>query len=1131
VKCTPEMKKYFEELEKGCSEAYSVASAARSKLLDPSNQVEVKLAKTLSERVIGLISVVAPQLSESDAPKRIRELEEEYGILDWRVAFKIAEEVALERFCKFKDKKEAIETGIRVGFAYVTLGVVSAPIEGFTGLEIKKTLNGEEYFCLNYAGPIRNAGGTAAALSVIIGDYLRKKFGYAAYDPTDKEIQRCHAELSDYHEKVTNLQYFPSKEECEFMMKNLPVEISGDPSEKYEISNFNLKDLPRVNTNYLRSGYCLIHSSCLSLKAPKLWAALQKWGGDFGLGHWSFLEEFIKIQKKKKAKGKERGGELAPDYTFIKDLVAGRPVLSHALRSGGFRIRYGRARNSGYSAQAIHPATMRVLKGFVATGTQLKVERPGKAAAITVCDSIEGPVVKLRDGSVKILDSEEEATRLINEVDEILFLGDVLINYGDFYDRAHPLVPVGYCEEWWLLELERVGGYVEDPYKVSFEEAVRLSEEFKVPLHPRFTYHWQSLTVEELKRLKSYASSLKGGELPLSAEKRFLELIGCPHSVEEGKVLLEHPWRDALTLQLGISKRKENFGGEGSVKTSLELVNEWCPFTVRDKSGTFMGARMGRPEKAKMRKMKGSPHCLFPVGSQGGKYRSVLAALEKGFVRADFKTYYCERCRKETPLYRCPECGGSVKEAAACDKCGLVEDCPHHPSKFKTYELDMKKYFNHCLKLLNTNIYPDIIKGVRGTSSREHHAEHLVKGILRAKHRLNVNKDGTIRYDISETPLTHFKPKEVGVSVSKLRRLGYTKDVHGNPLRNEDQVLELKPQDIVIPCCPDSPDESCDEVLFKATKFIDELLETLYGEKPFYNLKRKEELAGVLVVGLAPHTSAGMLGRVIGFSKTQGFLAHPLFHAAMRRDCDGDESCVLLLMDAFLNFSRKYLPDSRGSTMDAPLVLTTLLNPAEVDDMAFKMDIEDRYPLELYQAAQESKMPWEVEVKQLKDVLGTEKQFQGLMYTHETSDLNKGVLCSAYKTLPSMKDKLRGQMDLALRIRAVDQRDVARLVIEKHFIRDAKGNLRKFSQQQFRCVDCNEKYRRPPLRGVCSCGGRLIFTVSEGFVKKYLEPSLQLAEMYGADPYLKQTLELLKASVEEVFGRDAEKQEALEKWF
>ena len=48
-----------------------------------------------------------------------------------------------------------------------------------------------------------------------------------------------------------------------------------------------------------------------------------------------------------------------------------------------------------------------------------------------------------------------------------------------------------------------------------------------------------------------------------------------------------------------------------------------------------------------------------------------------------------------------------------------------------------------------------------------------------------------------------------------------------------------------------------------------------------------------------------------------------------------------------------------------------------------------------------------------------------------------------------MEEKLFGQMEIAKKVRAVDMNDVAQLVIQKHFLRDIKGNLRKFSMQQF----------------------------------------------------------------------------------
>lgn len=1206
VECSKEMQKYFDEFESVCFKEFKIANEARKKGYDPAESCEIILAKNMAERVIGLISVVAPQLKDSDATQRITELEKKYGTLDWRVAFQIAEEIAREKFCKFKDKKEAIEIGIRTGFAYVTVGVVSSPIEGFTNIDIKERMDGQgEYFCVNFSGPIRNAGGTAAAVCVLIADYLRSKFGYAKYDATDQEIKRTFAEIEDYHTRFSPRQYFPTMEEIDFLMRNVPVQIGAEPSEKYEVSNY--KDLPRVPTNLIRSGFCLLYTDCIPLKSAKLWKQLKVWGKEFGMGDWSFLEEYLTIQKAAKAlkKNTEKIGKISPDYTYIKDLVAGRPVLGYPLRNGAFRLRYGRSRVSGYSAQSIHPATMHVLNGYVASATQLKVERPGKAAAITSCDTIDGPVVKLYNGNVVFLETEALAKQYKKEVKEIIYLGDILIAYGDFFNRNHPLASPGYCPEYWVLELENVARtkypleieditdkYITDSIyktinlqklsedvriskdklevifrkplrtKLSAEAAISISRKLNVPLHPYYTYFWKSITVYEFKMLINWLleakilhtdnSSEKKIEkiiLPKNEAKRTLELLAIPHLfVNNEFVVIEEEHALALLSTLNIHEvlLKEDIESINKIinetqpdegkedEILLKIINRICPFPIRDKAGIFIGSRMGRPEKAKMRKLAGQPHMLFPIGEEGGKMRSLQSAMEKGKITSSFPLFYCEKCDRKTPLSVCEICDKKTKKLIHCKECNN-EECvvaSHVKTPYATYQLDITEMFPHFLKKINTKIYPDMIKGIKGTANVNHVPEHPIKGILRAKHNISVFKDGTTRYDVSEVPLTHFKPKEIRVSIEKLKKLGYTKDTKGRTLERDDQVLELKPQDIIIPCCPDSPDEPADEVMFRTANFIDELLEKLYDQKPYYKLKTKEDIVGHFVIGLAPHTSAGILGRIIGFSKTQGYFAHPMFHAAMRRDADGDESCILLLLDGLLNFSREYLSNRRGATMDAPLVLTYILNPAEVDDMVFDIDIGWRYPLELYDAAREYKPAHTIKIKQLGKYIGTAQQYEGIGFTHDTDDINAGILCSEYKLLPSMEEKLFGQMDLAVKIRAVDSSDVAKLVIEKHFIRDIKGNLRKFSTQQFRCANCNQKYRRPPLAGKCTkCHNKLIFTISEGSIIKYLEPTISLGEKFKIPSYLKQTIELTKQRIESYFGKDIDSQSGLGRWF
>ena len=149
MQATNTIKNYFENMEGRINNCYKLAETARKKGFDPEEKVDIPLAKGIAQRVEGLISAVAPQILKSGIAQRIEKLEKEYGVLDWRVALKIAEEVAKQKFCKFKDTREAMEVGIRIGLAYITLGVIAAPLEGFIELKIKKTKTGKEYIsCL-----------------------------------------------------------------------------------------------------------------------------------------------------------------------------------------------------------------------------------------------------------------------------------------------------------------------------------------------------------------------------------------------------------------------------------------------------------------------------------------------------------------------------------------------------------------------------------------------------------------------------------------------------------------------------------------------------------------------------------------------------------------------------------------------------------------------------------------------------------------------------------------------------------------------------------------------------------------------------------------------------------------------
>ena len=102
------MELYFDNLNIELNKGMIAANKARSKGVDPVNHVDIVLADTMAERVVGLISVLKPELKETKIVERISELEKQYGSQDWRVALTIALEIAEGKFCQFKTKLEAL---------------------------------------------------------------------------------------------------------------------------------------------------------------------------------------------------------------------------------------------------------------------------------------------------------------------------------------------------------------------------------------------------------------------------------------------------------------------------------------------------------------------------------------------------------------------------------------------------------------------------------------------------------------------------------------------------------------------------------------------------------------------------------------------------------------------------------------------------------------------------------------------------------------------------------------------------------------------------------------------------------------------------------------------------------------
>ncbi|NJE08390.1 DNA-directed DNA polymerase II large subunit [Thermococcus sp. M39] len=1654
-----EMKAYFEWLQREIDKAYEIAKKARAQGKDPVRDVEIPQATDMAGRVE---SLVGPK----GVAERIRELAKEYG--KELVALKIVDEIIEGKFGKFDSKEKLAEQAVRTALAILTEGIVSAPIEGIAQVKIKKNPDGTEYLALYYAGPIRSSGGTAQALSVLVGDYVRKKLGLDRFKPTEKHIERMVEEVDLYHRAVTRLQYHPSADEVRLAMQNIPVEITGEATDDVEVSH---RDVPGVETNQLRGGAILVLAEGVLQKAKKLVKYIDK----MSIEGWDWLKEFVEAKEKgeekdeakeesEKSKAEEaeiktsvkikKGfyyelyekfrANIAPNNKYTKEIIGGRPLFAEPSENGGFRLRYGRSRVSGFATWSINPAVMILVDEFLAVGTQMKTERPGKGCIVTPATTAEGPIVKLKDGSVIRVDDYYLALQIRDQVEEILYLGDAIIAFGDFVENNQTLLPANYVEEWWIQEFVKA---VEDIYEVSLkpfaendeeaveeaadyldlkpeflaellrdpmrvrpkvEEAIHLSKVLGIPFHPYYTLYWNTLKPEEVAELQNllvnaeiewgkYLGTKYAKKIVISLEtlgrrgKRYLELLGLPHKVEDGSVIIEYPWSAALLTPLAnLEKRFE----PKEFYTSIDIINEISEVKLRDRGISWIGARMGRPEKAKERRMKPPVHVLFPIGLAGGNSRDIYKAAQEGKpAEVEIAQFKCTNCGHVDIFPTCPVCGAEAKLLYRCPKCSYQSTeetiCPKCGIEMRAYvkkTINPSQLVKQAMQNVRVNTL-DKLKGVMGMTSAHKVPEPLEKGILRAKNDVYVFKDGTIRFDATDAPITHFKPREIGVSVEKLRELGYTHDFEGKPLVSEDQIVELKVQDVIL-------SKEAGKYLVRVAKFIDDLLERFYGLPRFYNVEKMEDLIGHLVIGLAPHTSAGIIGRIIGFVDALVGYAHPYYHAAKRRNCfpgdtrilvqingmpqritlrelyelfeeesyenmayvrkkpkvdikvysfdeesgkvvltdiedviklpstdhlvrfelelgrsfettvdhpvlvyengrfikkrafevkegdlilvpkiefpeddidsidlleefskdefkelrerimvrgiaewlmkigaevnpdyirrnsiplavllevlrenglsikdvpncyigfkrdrvrvkrfvpiepllrligyyltegyaresdsvyqisfsngdeevredikralreafgdgfgiydrgekiavgsrviyllftrvlevgkgakdkripafvfklpkekvrhllqayfegdgsalktaarvvvysvnkplledietlllskfgirgyytmdknanrgnargrlyhiergneppvskvyalniageyydrffeeigfiserknsvyslhknrncikdkhstengwllkvrrieyikpkeefvfslnaktyhnviinenivthqcDGDEDAVMLLLDALLNFSRYYLPEKRGGKMDAPLVVTTRLDPREVDSEVHNMDIARYYPLEFYEATYELKSPKELigVVERVEDRLGKPEMYEGLKFTHDTDDIALGPKLSKYKQLGDMEEKVRQQLALAEKIRAVNEHHVAETIINSHLIPDLRGNLRSFTRQEFRCVKCNTKYRRPPLSGKCpKCGGKIVLTVSKGAIEKYLPTAKLLVANYDVLNYTRQRICLTEKDIKSLF--------------
>ncbi len=1099
---------YYSELSAKTYTIFENAAEAKSRLVDFSGIIEPKIAFDLADRVA--------KMHEIDIAEPLRKILKING--KELSALILSKDIALGEY-SLPDAtlEEKLDLAVRVGLAIVTEGVTIAPLQGISEVKIKKNKDGSDYLSVSIAGPMRSAGGTESAVTMLLADHVRKTAGLSKFqaDSFDDETGRFVEELRIYEREAGNFQFHILDEDIIRVISNLPVELDGVDTDPFEVVNH--KGMVRIKTDRVRGGALRVLNDGLIGRSKKLLKRIEL----YNLDGWEWLSDLkgaVQTDDKQENAAAKR----------MREVITGRSVLSMPNKLGGFRLRYGRACNTGFAAVGIHPVIAEILDHTVAVGTQVKMDIPGKGATVAFVDSIETPTVRLKNGDVVKIRDVKHGIEVKKDIEKILHLGDILISFGDFLENNAQLVPTGYVEEFWIEELKETLAKNEpnNEYlcqflnrKPTLDEALRISLEFQVPLHPQFLYYWDQISPLELS-LILHPKKVEENSIEYSLEvKKILEKLGVPHKQKDSIFLEENEAKIFYNL---LFKKLPIINDLSVPKT----ISKYSKIPIKNKFSTSIGVRIGRPEKAAARQMKPPTHVLFPVSDKGGPTRDLLKASRHANFFTNIFNRQCTNCNEPSIGINCSKCGNKTSIIFQCFNCREILDSPYCEKCKRKAPSHSYKSFPLKDKLLAAQEKMGLraqepFKGVKELISQDRIAEPLEKGLVRQNFGLTTFKDGTVRFDATNSPITQFKPSWIGTSIEKLKELGYTHDIDGNLITNSEQIIEIRMQDVIIPY-------ESGKYLVSTCKYIDTLLKKFYGTIPFYNVKNSEELIGHLIIGLAPHTSVGIVGRVIGFTETHVCFATPNWHSAKRRDADGDADSIMLLMDSLLNFSRQFLSDRIGGLMDAPLLIQPLVLPHESQPQAHNLEVTKLFPLDFFKSTlQQSKASAVNSVEIIESRLETERQFYGYYFTHTTSSLTTSKSRSAYSTLGSMLDKLDMQIRNADLIDAVNTSEIVSNVISTHLVPDIMGNLRAYARQSFRCTACGKSYRRPPLIQNCTCGHKLIQTITRGSVEKYLKLAKRLVAKYDVGEYQRGRIHALSDEIDLVFGKNSGDQSLL----
>ncbi|MFW9779132.1 MAG: hypothetical protein ACFFE8_09790 [Candidatus Heimdallarchaeota archaeon] len=1096
-----EFEQYSLGLRNNINAQLTIASKARARKYDPMDSVESRLTFSSKENILAILNI--PGL-DKHLPQYLFSHENAL-----QLAAEVAKQIVNERFVKLPPN-QLIRLAIHSALVILSRGLISIPQEIIPKIFISNRTN---HLTLFFSNTVRYVRGDIIGLVILTADYIRKLLHIERFRPSPALVSRYIEEMELFLTLIDRSQDL-RRDLVETLIQSIGVEITGEPSERIEVRRY--RNLPNIH-NQLRMGMCVTLEKIMDninvIAEQRTTAELLE---------WEWLKPHV-TEKREKLSFSSR------------DARGTRPLLSRSKTPGGFRLRYGIARNTGQGAVGIHPATMHFLE-LLSPGTNVIIDVMDRPITLFPVSSLLGPYIELRDGSTIRIESDTDFRDLKDKIKLIWEMGDLLLSPDDI-PATETIEQASWTEEWWSQEVyavmntqargseflaaklaipvEMLKRYLESPIlnPPPKEVAVGLSRLTNTPLHPYYSFNWNEIAIGNLEKLLLLINKSNSDLIPYDTDMiKILSKLGVPFTIEDDK--LRSPRFDLFVQALSGKKQEltQILLKSPEPPTIEEILSQLIGIQIKSLCHRRIGLKLLRVEKAELRHLNPPAHVLFPIGSYGGTQKDILKAANESTINVRLAERYCASCEISTFQVFCPQCDeqtdqhyvcrqGHISAERNCTTCGQYA----FPSHYKPIHLatQLESAFQ-----LTGEVKVDKIKGVASLNSRNHIPEHLAKGILRAKYDLLVYKDGTSRFEMTNAPLTHFTPKEINTSISDLKLLGYSHDVYGEDLTDEDQMVELFPFDVII-------NQSAGDFLIKQTKLVDDELSSLYSLPRYYRRKTLETLVGTIIVGLSPFSAIAVVGRVIGYIKhVNVLLAHPLWHNLKTRNCNGDVDSITLLLDVLLNFSTEFYPTQRGGSMDIPMIV-------HFPESWEGLSLASKYtsvPLNLpyYRSLNENPLR--------EDLMTYEQSYlaPSVPKIHTIDNYSSFRLENQFKT-KTIISKVESILKILPRIRGIEESDFVDGILQNDFMIKTSNSMNRFFLQPFRCKRCKTVFRRIPLSSLCSvCHSDLIsLSLSAGWVVRLLHIIEQLQETYNTEisTYSKAWIRLVNLRKQMLFDR------------